>query len=67
MTATYKGESGPYANYEINIQTGKQTDTPQKLKPCREGTFTIVYTLTLRDSSGQRVTANKTVEVTLKC
>ncbi len=67
ITATYKGESGPYAKYEITVSTGKQTDTPSILKPCREGTFTIVYTLSLRDYSGQTVTANATAEVSWIC
>ena len=64
LTATYKGEDSPYATHGIKIASGKQTDNP----PVRcEGTFTIVYTLTLRDSSGQTVTAGATVEVTWLC
>ena len=64
LNATYKGEETPYATYGIKTASGKQTDIP----PVRcEGRFTIVYTLTLRDSSGQTVVVNKTAEVTWLC
>ncbi len=64
LTVTYKGEGSPYETYGIKTASGKQTDKP----PVRcEGTFTIVYSLTLRDSSGQTVTANATAEVTWIC
>ena len=64
LTATYKGEDLPYATHGIKTASGKQTDSP----PVRcEGTFPIVYTFTLRDSSGQTVTAGASVEVTWLC
>ena len=53
LTATYKGDSSPYAAYEIKDQSGKLADNPEVR--C-EGT--IVYVLTLKDSSGQTVTAS---------
>ena len=64
LTAIYKGDDSPYETHGIKTASGKQTDNP----PVRcEGIFTIVYTLTLRDSSGQTVTANATTEVTWIC
>ena len=64
LTAIYKGDDSPYETHGVKTASGKQTDNP----PVRcEGRFTIVYTLTLRDSSGQTVTANATTEVTWIC
>ena len=64
LNATYKGEETLRGTYGIKTASGKQPDKP----PVRcEGRFTIVYTLTLRDSSGQTVTANATAEVTWIC
>ncbi|MDK1046317.1 MAG: SH3 domain-containing protein [Anaerolineales bacterium] len=68
LTAIYKGESDPYATHKVTTQTGKETDIPQMLDPCREGMFTIVYTLTLRDSAGQTLTAtDATVKIIWSC
>jgi len=62
LTVTYEGESDPYAKYEIKSPSGKLTD-PRRC----EGSFTITYTLTLSDASGQTATANSTVKVTWIC
>lgn len=62
ITVTYEGESDPYAKYEVKASSGKLFD-PRRC----EGSFTITYTLTLTDSSGQTVTANDTVNVTWIC
>ena len=64
LTATYKGEGSPYATYGIEAASGKLTDTP----PVRcEGRFTIVYTLSLNDGSGQSIVANTSADVDWIC
>jgi len=53
LTATYKGDSSPYATYKIEDQSGKLTDNPK----VRCG-GTIVYLLTLKDGSGKTVSVS---------
>lgn len=64
ITATYKGESDPFEIYDVGGQSGKLTKRPDVR--C-EGTFTIVYALTLQDASGNTVSTTTTVAVTWLC
>ena len=64
LTARYSGEDTPYDTYQVTTQSGSHNDEP----PTRcEGTFTIEYTLTLYDSSGQVATTTTTSEITWIC
>jgi hypothetical protein len=64
IAARYQGEAQPYRTQVIAGRSGRLTDTP----PVRcEGTFTVVYTLSLRDSAGQPVTATATARVSWIC
>jgi hypothetical protein len=64
LTATYKGESSPYSSYSVSGRTGKLTDKP----PVRcEGSFSIVYSLVLKDGIGQTLSVSTSARVTWIC
>jgi len=64
LTARYTDESTPYDTFQVTTRSGTHIDEP----PVRcEGTFTILYKLTLYDSSGQVVTFTKTSEIIWIC
>jgi hypothetical protein len=66
ITARYTDQNIPYATYPITVPRGDLTDTPPTRCP-REGTFTIVYTLTLRDRTGQSVTTTFEIPIRIIC
>ena len=63
ITAQYSGEPAPYATYKVGSQSGTIFDRP----PVRCSTVTVVYTLTLRDSSGQVVSTTTSISFTPLC
>ena len=63
LTAEYQGES-PYVSQQFSDRLGFYDDYP----PSRcEGTFNIIYRITISDSTGQVVTDSITVEITWIC
>jgi len=66
ITARYTDPNTSYATYPIANSSGDLTDTPPTRCP-REGTFTIVYTLTLRDRTGQSVTTTFEIPIRIIC
>jgi RNA polymerase sigma factor (sigma-70 family) len=64
LTARYQQESQAYRTYAVSGRTGSQADMP----PVRcAGSFTIVYSLSLRDGSGQQVSGSASTRVTWVC
>jgi hypothetical protein len=64
LTATYQGEQEPYATYPVENQSGQLVDQP----PARcEGTFEVLYSITLTDDAGQTVEAIANTEVSWIC
>ena len=64
ITAEYEKDSDPFAQYAVSGQSGKLV----KRSDVRcEGTFTIVYILTLFDGSGQTIGAETMLEVFWLC
>ena len=64
ITAEYEKDSDPFAKYAVSGQSGKLVKRPDVR--C-EGTFTIVYILTLFDGSGQTIGAETMLEVFWLC
>ncbi len=61
VTARYSDQPAPYATYKISAQAGTLTDQPAA-HAC-VSSYAIIYTLTLRDRSGQVVTASTSVQL----
>ncbi len=64
LTARYAGEREPYQTYRVQRNPGQQPDSPP---PRCEGTFTIVYVLSLWDAKGQSVAPTAERRVTWVC
>ena len=64
LTARYQDQNVPYATYAVSEPSGGIADKPP---PRCEGKFTIIYTLTLSDSTGQTTQASTTTTINIVC
>lgn len=64
LTARYLGEAEPYRAYKVLRSPGRQSDSPPQR--C-EGTFRLLYTLALRDATGQTATPTAQRSITWVC
>jgi RNA polymerase sigma factor (sigma-70 family) len=64
ISARYQQDSAPYTTYTISSTAGSLTDSP----PVRcQGSYPVVYSLTLQDSAGQSTTASSGSTVVWTC
>jgi hypothetical protein len=65
-TAKYQGEAQPYfkGDFSSSLRSGELSDKPPV--HC-EGTFSVLYALTLRDTRGSTATSSTTTKITWIC
>jgi hypothetical protein len=63
ITATVKGDDSPYQTYSIKGGSGSLTDK----SPTRGCSWTVIYVLTLKDSSGQTLTTSTSASLSIVC
>jgi hypothetical protein len=64
IAARYERDSAPYERYPISQRAGTLSDQPPRR--C-EGSFVVVYTLTLADSEQNRASATASTTVRWSC
>ena len=63
VTATVKGDDSPYQIYSIKGGSGNLSDK----SPIRGCSWTVIYVLTLKDSSGQTLTTSTSASLSIVC
>jgi len=66
IVGNYAGQPA-YKSYAITAQQGALRDQPPPPFTCPSGTFTVIYTFTLKDKVGQTITSTQRVNVTWQC